>query len=166
MNPNPILGVGFEAFWRGPRLEQLAQTIGAANEAHNGYLEVFLNLGWTGVALLAIIIVVGYRNAFRSFGRNPATGRLWLGYFLAVLLYSFTEAGFRMFSPLWMTFLLAIIGPSATFTNTQATKKLTRKGNGLAEYFTHNMEHKEFGSRQPLTRIPRLSESAEDVLSK
>ena len=124
MNPNPILGAGFEAFWRGPRLQWLAQTIGAANEAHNGYLEVFLNLGWIGVGLVALIIAVGYRNIFITFGRDPSTARLWLAYFVSVLVYSCTEAAFRVFTPVWITFLLAIVGSSVTSKEPKSIKRL------------------------------------------
>jgi O-antigen ligase len=55
MNPNSMLGAGFEAFWRGPRVQHLAQTVGFTNEAHSGYLEVYLNLGWIGLALLGLV---------------------------------------------------------------------------------------------------------------
>src|SRR6266853_4428150 len=58
MTTNPLLGAGFESFWLGERLRTFwAMYWFRPNEAHNGYLEVFLNLGWIGVALLAILIV-------------------------------------------------------------------------------------------------------------
>jgi exopolysaccharide production protein ExoQ len=109
MSPDPIFGAGFESFWMGPRLIKLFSFFHwHPNEAHNGYLEVFLNLGWTGVALLAAVIVTGYRNAFAMFRRDPQAGRLRLAYFLAGVVYAFTEAGFRMLTPIWIAFLLAV----------------------------------------------------------
>src|SRR5260370_24790907 len=43
---NPMLGTGFESFWLGKRLEKIWSLYWwHPNEAHNGYLEVFLNLG-------------------------------------------------------------------------------------------------------------------------
>jgi O-antigen ligase len=78
------------------------------NEAHNGYLEVFLNLGWTGVALLALVMIKGYRNSASAFRRDPELGRLRLAYFLAGAAYSFTEAGFRLMNPVWIVFLFSI----------------------------------------------------------
>jgi len=116
LNPNPLFGPGFEAFWRGPRLEKIARTIGHANEAHNGYFEVYLNLGWAGLTLLTLVIALGYRNISRVIRVDPRTGRLWLAYFIAGLVYSITEAGFRVQGPMWITFLLAIIGSTATST--------------------------------------------------
>ena len=47
---NPLLGAGFENFWVGERQVTLGGLGG--NQAHNGYLEIYLNLGWVGILLL------------------------------------------------------------------------------------------------------------------
>ncbi len=108
LNPNPLLGAGYESFWLGERLEKMWSIYWwHPNEAHNGYLEIFLNLGWIGVVLLAILMVTGYRNAFAEFRSSPETGRIKLAYFVAAAAYSFSEAGFRELSPIWFFFLLA-----------------------------------------------------------
>ena len=110
MNPNVLLGAGFESFWMGPRLEKLWGIFRwRPNEAHNGYFEVFLNLGLVGLILLAVVICTGYRNAFRMLTRDPRVGALRLGYFLVGTAYSFTEAGFRLMSPVWICFILAAL---------------------------------------------------------
>jgi exopolysaccharide production protein ExoQ len=107
MTGNPVFGTGFESFWLGARLEKLwSKHWWHPNEAHNGYLEVFLNLGWMGVILLAVVIMTGYRNAIGMFRSNPEAGTLGLAYFVVELIYSFTEAGFRMMSPVWISFML------------------------------------------------------------
>jgi exopolysaccharide production protein ExoQ len=108
---NPFFGTGFESFWLGDRLQKVWE-YQKVNEAHNGYLEVFLNLGWIGVTLLAVVIVTGYRNIFAAFRRDPVVSRLRLAYFVVGLVYSFTEAGFRMMSPVWLFFLWATISVS------------------------------------------------------
>ncbi len=106
---NPLLGSGFESFWMGDRLERVwAMTAKGIQEAHNGYLELYLNLGLVGVAFLAGLIVTGYRHALSVFRRDPDAGRLRLAFFTAGVIYSLTEAGFRMMSPIWIAFLLAI----------------------------------------------------------
>lgn len=106
---NPLLGTGFESFWMGARMQSVwdMSQVGI-NEAHNGYLEMYLNLGLIGVVLLGLMIVSGYRNAAISFRHDPQLGRLRLAFFTASLIYSFTEAGFRPISPAWIGFLLAI----------------------------------------------------------
>ena len=115
MTGNPLLGTGFESFWMGPRLDKIwREHWWHPNEAHNGYLEVFLNLGWTGVLLLAIVILNGYRHALGMLRRDPTTGRLLLAYFIVGVIYSFTEAGFRLLNPVWICFMLAAIAVPTT----------------------------------------------------
>jgi len=110
LSGNPLFGTGFESFWLGPRLERIWSVFWwHPNEAHNGYIEMYLNLGWIGVALLAVLIVTGYRNVVLVLRRDPDVGRLMLGYFVVGVVYNFTEAGFRMLNLVWITFLLAIM---------------------------------------------------------
>ena len=109
MSPNGLLGTGFESFWLGQRLQQLWSIFWwHPNEAHNGYIEIFLNLGWVGIALLTLMLVTGYRNAVKAFQQNENAGNLLLAYFVTVVAYSLTEAGFRMMNPVWITCLLSI----------------------------------------------------------
>jgi len=108
MTGNRLVGTGFESFWLGERLKKMWNIYWFhANEAHNGYLEVFLNLGWIGLALLALLMVTGYRNVFAALRRDPELSRLGLAYFVVAVIYNFTEAGFRMMTPVWIFFLLA-----------------------------------------------------------
>jgi O-antigen ligase len=109
LNTNPLVGTGFESFWLGGRLQTIwALTAPGIQEAHNGYLEVYLNLGIIGVCLLGGLIVTGYANAYSVFRRDPSEGSFRLAIVTAGVIYGLTEAGFRMMSPIWMAFLLAI----------------------------------------------------------
>ena len=78
MAPNPIGGAGFETFWVGPRVaKNLLEGWGTrmTNEAHNGYIEVYLNLGWLGLGLIALILGQGYRRAVSAFRRDTRAWR-------------------------------------------------------------------------------------------
>jgi exopolysaccharide production protein ExoQ len=110
MTSNPWFGTGFESFWLGERLRKMWSIYWwHPNEAHNGYLEVYLNLGWVGVVLLGVVIVTGYRNVLAAFRRNPEAGRLRLAFFVVALTYNFTESGIRTLNPVWIAFLLATL---------------------------------------------------------
>jgi exopolysaccharide production protein ExoQ len=110
LSGNPLCGTGFESFWLGPRLAKMWSVYWwHPNEAHNGYLEVYLNLGWIGLALLAILIMKGYGNVLDTFRRHAEVGQLRLAYFVVGVVYNFTEAGFRMLDPVWIAFLLAVV---------------------------------------------------------
>jgi O-antigen ligase len=53
----PILGYGHDAFWSDSRIADISRTLNwAINQAHNGYLEVLLNLGVPGLSLFIIIL--------------------------------------------------------------------------------------------------------------
>lgn len=114
--PNSVVGAGFESFWLGPNAGQalLRGLPGwwhpeGLNEAHNGYIEVYLNLGWIGVSMIALILITGYVRVAGAYRRDPAIGGLWLAYLFAAAFYSITEAGFRFLSPIWIFLLMAIV---------------------------------------------------------
>lgn len=121
--PNPIVGAGFESFWISPSVQEVWRTLSnwygvqGLNEAHNGYIEVYLNLGWIGVGLISLILIDGYRKVVCAFRRDPAFGGLWLAYLFAAAFYSITEAGFRLLNPMWIFLLLSIVFSSAIVRN-------------------------------------------------
>ncbi|HYI93648.1 MAG TPA: O-antigen ligase family protein [Bryobacteraceae bacterium] len=104
---NPIVGAGYESFWLGQRLIDIIRINGGINQAHNGYIEVYLNLGAAGLAALAGIIVTGYRKIVAGFRLNPQLSMLRLAYFVIAIVYNFTEGSFKMMSSVWIGFLFA-----------------------------------------------------------
>lgn len=106
---NPWLGAGYENFWIGDRMRLFDRLLGGLNQAHNGYIEIYLNLGWIGLVLLGVIIVSGYRNILKGLRSSPEPNRLKLAFFLICLVYNFTEATFKMNCLVWITFLWAVM---------------------------------------------------------
>ena len=110
MTGDPWFGTGFESFWLGERVTSLwSKYLWHPNQAHNGYLEIFLNLGCVGVALLGFVLLWGYRNVVGALHRDPELGGLRLAFFVAAVLYNVTEAAFKMMHPVWIAFLLAVM---------------------------------------------------------
>jgi O-antigen ligase len=111
LSPNAWLGTGYENFWLGSRLDKIwAQYSWKPNQAHNGYMETYLNLGLIGIALLLLVLVVGYQAAIAGLRRFPSMGGLLLAYFVIGIVFNFTEAAlFRMLTPVWITLLLAMM---------------------------------------------------------
>jgi O-antigen ligase len=108
---NPVFGTGFENFWLGKRLDEIWRQTGTLhpNEAHDGYLEVYLNLGWVGIGLLGFVLAMGYRTVFREWRNGDPRGPLLLAYFCSALIYNCTEAAFfKMQAPAWLFLLFAI----------------------------------------------------------
>jgi len=107
LHTNPIVGVGFESFWLGDRMKTLAALHWwAPNEAHNGYLETYLNLGLIGLFILIGCIIATYRKARLDLLRNFEFGRFRLGFLVAVVLLNWTEASFKGLSAIWFVFYI------------------------------------------------------------
>jgi O-antigen ligase len=110
---NPFVGTGFESFWLGERYENIGKTLGVSyRQAHNGYLELYLNLGWIGVVLVAAIVLASYRSIVLAFRYDRDVTRLWLAFFVVTLVYNFTEGAIRMMSITWIAFVLATMASS------------------------------------------------------
>jgi O-antigen ligase len=110
MNPNPLLGCGFASFWLGERLAKIWElSWWHPNQAHNGYIETYLDLGLLGLALIFGILVNGYRRIVKLLTLDPPMGRVRLAFFVVAVVYNFTEAAIRMVHPVWLVFLLATI---------------------------------------------------------
>lgn len=108
---SPLFGSGFESFWLGERLKWMQKLDTGLHQAHNGYIEVYLNLGLVGLTLLAVMIVRGYRNIVAGLREeaNAAVSSLMLAFFVVGMIYNCTESGFKMMSPIWIFLLLALI---------------------------------------------------------
>jgi O-antigen ligase len=120
---NPIFGTGYESFWVGARQEAMRGFAGPGiNQAHNAYIETYINLGWVGLSLLGFLIVSSYQKIIASLRRNPEQARLGLAYFVVTLSYGFTEAGAVKFrNPVWISFLMSVLATSV-ITKRQAAK--------------------------------------------
>lgn len=107
---NPLLGMGYDSFWMGDRLAGVAATLntGFVNEAHNGYLETYLNLGLVGVILLLLFMISSYRTVCRRYTVSPHFASLGVALWVVMAFYNFTEAAFGG-GLLWCALLLLVL---------------------------------------------------------
>jgi len=108
----PIHGYGFASFWLNPtRLSELWHRVNwTPTTAHNGYIEVFLDLGIVGLLILALLLVQTYKNIIRSFDDNPELSKLKVVLFTMIFFHNFSESSYGMPSALlWLLFLLSSI---------------------------------------------------------
>ncbi|MGO8817317.1 MAG: O-antigen ligase family protein [Terriglobia bacterium] len=103
IHTNPVLGTGYESFWLGSRLAEVWRTF-RINEAHNGYLQVYLNLGLIGLCLLLAFLMASYRNVGRRLRPFTSLGSFSLAFWTILLFYNMTEAAFPG-GLLWLAFL-------------------------------------------------------------
>lgn len=138
LQSNPVVGMGFESFWLGDRLDWMSEKWWwQPNQAHNGYIEIYLNLGFIGLFLFIALIISAFRNA--SSGLTiPAKfefSRLRLAFLFAILSHNYTEATFKGVHLLWtILYLVAIHVPEqeAERDSVRKRKSLASQHHGLA----------------------------------
>ena len=91
----PILGYCFDAFWRGMVGESARVNLAAhwlVPTAHNGILQLWLDLGAMGLALFVLAYAVYVRKSLRFYLVNEGYLRAWpLAYMAFLFFYNFTE---------------------------------------------------------------------------
>ncbi|MFX1590782.1 MAG: O-antigen ligase family protein, partial [Promethearchaeota archaeon] len=106
MSTNPLLGSGFESFWLGDRLAEIWENYWwHPNQAHNGYIEIYLNLGLIGLFLLIGVIVSGYKKICKVLLINFDYGRFQMAFLIIATIYNITEAAFKGLGLVWFIFL-------------------------------------------------------------
>jgi exopolysaccharide production protein ExoQ len=120
LHTNPIIGVGFESFWLGDWVSHLSDRAFLPNEAHNGYLETYLNLGLIGLFLLIALLIATFCKVRAELLTNLDWGRLRFGLLTAVIFANWTEAKFRGLSVLWFAFyIIAIDYPKLAYESSE-----------------------------------------------
>jgi exopolysaccharide production protein ExoQ len=95
----PILGHGFYSF--------SARSISKlyAN-AHNGYLEVILGLGFVGLLLASFFVLASFRKALEEFRNEFNWACLWICWLIMALISNFSESTLHSFSNILMAVLM------------------------------------------------------------
>src|SRR5579871_879763 len=123
----PWLGYGYGSFWRLPGGE--AQTVIArvhwfAPHAHNGFLDLCLDVGLVGLALFACGLFVAYWRAIRTYRLSSGLVERWPLFFLLLLtIYNFAESHLmRLLSTLWIPYAATYVCLSLALARQEATE--------------------------------------------
>ena len=107
MQQQPLFGYGFESFWLGQRLEVLwAKFWWRPIQAHNGYIETYLNLGLIGVCLLVGLLLDTFRRITSQMSTDFELARLKFALLLAIIAFNYTEAAFKAVHFIWTMFYI------------------------------------------------------------
>ncbi|MFZ0506445.1 MAG: O-antigen ligase family protein, partial [Chthoniobacterales bacterium] len=107
---DPLLGAGYYSFWMGDRVARLsANFFYSLNEAHNTYLETYLNSGWIGVVLLGALLLSAGTWIKQEAMKSDSFGAFRLACFFPMLFYGVTEAFMNRLGIVWFLFILVII---------------------------------------------------------
>ena len=106
----PLLGWGYQSFWLVPDSPSIFEAPGWVKlmpNAHNGYYDTALEMGYIGYALLAIFIIATLHAIGRVADRDPARAWLVLSLALYIILWNYLESlWMRGFEFLWVVFLI------------------------------------------------------------
>jgi len=106
---NPLIGTGYYSFWMGDRVERISEGFYFhLNEAHNGYIETYLNSGLIGLALLLVALYSASRRIKADLLRAAPFARVRLIFLAVGVVYNLTEAAFNKLSLLWVLMLLVV----------------------------------------------------------
>lgn len=121
----PFLGYGFDGFWSssyGPAADfRIASGWLEAPHAHNGIVNLCLDLGLIGVLLFLAGFIFTYRQALRLANTSTTVEGIWpvvfLTYFIA---YSLTETNFLSRTDLlWILYVAVMFGLRSNFRRLQ-----------------------------------------------
>ena len=119
--------MGFDSFWLGKRQEIMNEKwYWHPNEAHNGYLETYLNLGLIGLFIMIGMLLACYWKARREYLNNFDWGRFRLAFFFATLVYNWTEASFKELHPMYSLFYLIALDYPKSRTKIQSQNRLQK----------------------------------------
>ena len=87
---DPLLGAGFYSFWMGDRPDKISKGFYyRLNEAHNGYLDTYLNSGLLGVLLLLALLLSSMKRIQRQLlARSYDDAAMRLAFFLPQSLFT------------------------------------------------------------------------------
>jgi exopolysaccharide production protein ExoQ len=119
---DPILGTGFMSFWDDEKY-QSKLPYWVHFSAHNGYLDIYLAGGWTGVFFLGVMLLgTGLRiNQSLSWGGDYSVFRFAV--FVITLVANYTESNFACMTPEGFLFLIAGIGYVQTVFSAQPSPR-------------------------------------------
>ena len=145
----PWLGYGYNAFWLGweGKSSQVWMTLTpfVANfrptHAHNGVLDLWLDLGFLGVLVFALVFVLTFGRAVRLIGSTGAREGVWpLTYLTFMLLSGITyPIGLERNSIWWVLYVAIVISLAAQY---------GRFGQGqlYESHDTHDAKHRSKGA--------------------
>ena len=107
---NPLIGTGYESFWLGPGAQRMWEKYYFHPvQAHNGYLQTYLNDGLVGVGLLIAMIVSAGTKLKKDLLAGSSFGILRFSFLVLVLFCNWTEAMFSGISLVWIIMLIAAL---------------------------------------------------------
>lgn len=119
LNDHWLLGYGLQSFWNvgplSPNLGAPEHFIRLLNQAHNGFLDLIISLGLSGLLLFLLALTRAAALVSRVQHHRPVVHRLCWLLIIFALIHNMSESSFmRGYSPPWLFLLFALAIPART----------------------------------------------------
>lgn len=116
---SPIIGSGYGGYW-GLAGDTTKKHHGV-DQSHNGYIEIYLQVGIIGIIVFILFIFEFCRNLQRVINHIYDWGVFGMCFLIMLLLYNYTEAGLITTSLMWsLTVFLTIVLSAYAFIQTES----------------------------------------------
>jgi exopolysaccharide production protein ExoQ len=117
---HPLLGYGYGVFWveNGPYVDHIAQTTtdfwlppDGGSGAHNGFLQIALDVGLVGASLVVLMLLYGTWRAARYVVTGPDVSSVWPFLVIATFICgNLTECGIAIYNDWnWIIFVAVLL---------------------------------------------------------
>lgn len=113
----PLLGYGFGGFWT-DKIRSLT-----SSHAHNGYLDIILNIGFLGLLFFTIFLLSCCRKAQKLMTQDFHWGSLFMCFLFMAVVHNIAESSIIGFTGEFSAVLLFMTVSSASKSNLQASKE-------------------------------------------
>ena len=110
----PLLGWGYQSFWLvgpdAPSVVEAPNWVGGMPNAHNGYYDTMLELGYIGYGFFLVFILATLHAIGRVADRDRARAWFVLAIALYIIMYNYLESlWMRGFEFLWVAFVILAV---------------------------------------------------------
>lgn len=138
---NHWIGSGYESFLTPLKKEAMEAELGVAYNAHNGYLDIYVNLGVIGLCILAWVLHDSFVKTTSRLKVDQDISPLLLSFFVIAVIYNLTEASYKMMSTVWLALLLATMAQSKIPNNRHihSISQCRRQAESIYTWFTYHL---------------------------
>ncbi|MGA2831966.1 MAG: O-antigen ligase family protein [Terracidiphilus sp.] len=111
---NPLIGAGYWSFWGGPggfAINQAMKT--TVPNAHNGYLDIYIDGGFIGLTLLFLMLTVSGRRIVNKLGLTDCFANRYMlfrfAFLIVAICYNLSESQFARMTMMWFSTLLMMV---------------------------------------------------------
>lgn len=106
---NKLFGFGYQSFWVGdnyPSGEIYKIIRWHPAHGHNGYIDIFLQLGWVGFAIIVLLLIYLLIRHFSLSLHGEKNSEFWVIFLIVFLVRNVVESGLLSHNNIYTVFLL------------------------------------------------------------